>query len=135
MQPLAFVETSGSAAHHALRLESHPPVHTKVVPPVERVVIVDGPEVSDDDESAVVFAVRLLFCLQPQLARLPTAHTCLGQAAKVGRQLRSYAQASSEKHLFTRPLAPAATTQKEVHSEQSNVDSDDTRCWSLGARS
>ena len=135
MQPLAFVETSGSAAHHALPLESHPAMHTKVVPPVERVVIVDGPEVSDDDESAVVFAVRLLFCLQPQLARLPTAHTCLGQAAKVGRQLRSYAQASSEKHLFTRPLAPAATTQKEVHSEQSNVDSDDTRCWSLGARS
>ena len=111
-------------------------MHTKVVPPVERVVIVDGPEVSDDDESAVVFAVRLLFCLQPLLARLPTAHRCSGQAAKVGRKLRSYAQASTEKHLYTRPpLAPSATTRKEVHSEPSNVDSDDTRCWSLGARS
>ena len=81
MQHLVFVETSGSAAHPALLLESHPAMHTKVVPPVERVVIVDGPEVSDDDESVSALPVRLLFCLQSQLARLPTAHTCLGQAA------------------------------------------------------
>ena len=51
---------SDSNDERSMHAERMPAIRSRLLPPVESVVIVDVPEISDDDEAVVKFPVRAL---------------------------------------------------------------------------